>query len=206
MELRGNPEKFFSYVWMKAENFDLLVDRIEHLIRRSDTYFRFSISPAERLMVTLRFLATGESLHFQFRLGISTISGIVKHTCRALWDSLHNEFILHPTMEIWLEVAEKFQQVCQFPNCLGAVDGKHIVKPAGSGSEYFNYKKYFSIVLMAIAYAENKFVAVDIGAYGRSNDSQVFKLSAMGRHLYGNTFQFPHPKTTASNLWATNAF
>ncbi|XP_069593408.1 uncharacterized protein [Ranitomeya imitator] len=119
MELRGNPEKFFSYVRMKAENFDLLVDQTEHLIRRSDTNCRFSISPAERLMVTLRFLATGESLsslHFQFRLGISTISGIVKHTCRALWVSLHNEFIPHPTMENWLEVAGKFQQVFQFPS------------------------------------------------------------------------------------------
>ncbi|XP_073446675.1 protein MIS12 homolog isoform X1 [Dendrobates tinctorius] len=146
-----------------------------------------------------RFLATGESLsslHFQYRLGISTISGIVKYTCRALWDSLAEEFLPEPTTERWIEIADKFQQICQFPNCLGAVDGKHIriVKLAGSGSEYFNYKKYFSIVLMAIADAEYKFIAVDIGAYGRSNDSQVFKLSAMGRKLYGNTFQFPPPR------------
>ncbi|XP_069625422.1 uncharacterized protein [Ranitomeya imitator] len=196
MELRGDPEKIFSYVRMKAENFDILVERVQHLIRRSDTCCRFSITPAERLMVTLRFLATGESLsslHFQFRLGISTISGIVRHTCRALWDCLHEEYIPHPTMQTWLEVADRFLEVCQFPNCLGAVDGKQIriVKPAGSGSPYFNYKKYFSIVLMAIADADYKFVAVDIGAYGRSNDSQVFKLSSMGRHLYGQTFQFP---------------
>ncbi|XP_069621976.1 uncharacterized protein [Ranitomeya imitator] len=199
MELRGDPEKFFCYVRMKAENFDILVERVQHLIKRSDTYCRFSITPAERLMVTLRFLATGESLsslHFQFRLGISTISGIVRHTCRALWDCLHEEYIPHPTMQTWLEVADRFLEVCQFPNCLGAVDGKHIriVKPAGSGSQYFNYKKYFSIVLMAIADADYKFVAVDIGAYGRSNDSQVFKLSSMGRHLYGKTFQFPPPR------------
>ncbi|KAM4030894.1 uncharacterized protein ACNLHF_018476 [Anomaloglossus baeobatrachus] len=199
MELRGNPKKFFNYVRMKAENFDILVARVGDLIHRNNTYCRFSISPAERLMVTLRFLATGESLsslHFQFRLGIATISGIVKHTCRALWDCLHEEYIPHPTTESWLDIAENFQKICQFPNCLGAVDGKHIriVKPAASGSEYFKYKKYSSIVLMAIADAQYKFIAVDIGAYGLSNDSQVFKLSAMGRHLYGNSFQFPPPR------------
>ncbi|XP_077119658.1 uncharacterized protein LOC143775419 [Ranitomeya variabilis] len=77
IELRENPQKFFSYVRMKAENFEILLGHVEDSIRRRDTQMRFSISPAERLMVTIRFLATGESfssLHFQFRLGISTIS------------------------------------------------------------------------------------------------------------------------------------
>ncbi|XP_077129267.1 reticulophagy regulator 2 isoform X2 [Ranitomeya variabilis] len=57
MELRGNPEKFFNCVQMKSENFDILVARVEDLIRRNDTYCRFSISPAERLMVTLRLFS-----------------------------------------------------------------------------------------------------------------------------------------------------
>ncbi|XP_077134122.1 ubiquitin carboxyl-terminal hydrolase isozyme L5 isoform X3 [Ranitomeya variabilis] len=144
----------------------------------------------------LHFLATGESmtlLHYQFRLGISTISGIVKDTCQAIWTTLQPEYIPQPSMEIWLRSAEQFQQICNFPNCVGTVDGKHIwiAKPAGTGSEYYNYKKYFSIVLMAIADANCKFLAVDIGAYGRSNDSQVFKNSPMGRCLYGETYDFP---------------
>ncbi|XP_077112935.1 uncharacterized protein LOC143768133 [Ranitomeya variabilis] len=71
LELRENPQKFFNYVRMKAENFEILLGHVEDSIRRRDTQMRFSISPAERLMVTIRFLATGESfssLHFQFRL------------------------------------------------------------------------------------------------------------------------------------------
>ncbi|XP_073430082.1 NAD-dependent protein deacetylase sirtuin-3, mitochondrial isoform X1 [Dendrobates tinctorius] len=143
-----------------------------------------------------RFLATGESLsslHFQYRLGISTLSGIVADTCRALWDVLCPEFLPLPTAEKWLQISEKFWAVCNFPNCLGAVDGKHIriTKPARSGSEYYNYKKYFSTVLMAIADADCRFVAVDIGAFGRGNDSQTFKNSDMGWRLYGNHFNFP---------------
>ncbi|KAM4029736.1 uncharacterized protein ACNLHF_022392 [Anomaloglossus baeobatrachus] len=196
MQLRRHPERFASYAWMTPDSFDILVGYVEEQIRKSDTYCRFSISPAERLLVTLRFLATGESLsslHFQFQLGVSTISGIVRHTYRALWDCLQEEFIPQPTRDTWLQIADGFQQICQFPNCLGAVDWKYIriVKPVASGSEFYNYKKYFSILLIAITDAHYKFVAVDIGAYGHSNDSQVFKMSVMGRQLYGNTLDFP---------------
>ncbi|XP_073444648.1 uncharacterized protein [Dendrobates tinctorius] len=200
LELRDNPDKFFNYVWIRQDLFEILVERVGAQIQRRDTYLRFSISPAERLMVTLQFLATGESfafLHYQFRLGILTISGIVQQTCRALWDCLKKEYIPQPTQERWLEIADNFQQICQFLNCFGAVDGKHIriAKPIGSGSEFFNYKKFFSIVLMAIADSKCKFIAVDIGVYGRSNDSQVFKMSAMGRRLYGDCCEFIFPFT-----------
>ncbi|XP_077118930.1 uncharacterized protein LOC143775001 [Ranitomeya variabilis] len=196
LELRHNPHKFHNYVRMRIEHFDFLLAKLEDVIRRQDTRMRLAITPAERLMVTLRFLATGESmtsLHYQFRLGISTISGIVKDTCRAVWTTLQPEYIPQPSMEIWLQSAEEFQQICNFPNCVGAVDGKHIriAKPAGTGSEYYNYKKYFSIVLMAIADANCRFLAVDIGAYGRSNDSQVLKNSPMGRCLYGESYDLP---------------
>ncbi|KAM4037290.1 uncharacterized protein ACNLHF_015979 [Anomaloglossus baeobatrachus] len=92
-----------------------------------------------------------------------------------------------------MSTAAQFYEICDFPNCCGAVDGKHvrIVKPANTGSEHLNYKKIFSVVLMAIADANYKFLAVDIGAYGRSNDSQVFKTSTMGCNLYGDRFSFP---------------
>ncbi|XP_040264712.1 protein ANTAGONIST OF LIKE HETEROCHROMATIN PROTEIN 1-like [Bufo bufo] len=150
-------------------------------------------------MVTIRFLATEESLsslHYQYRMGISTISGVVKDTCRALWEVLHEDFIPHPTTERWLQIADKFMETSQFPNCVGAVDGKHIriVKPSGSGSEFFNYQKYFSIILMAIADADYRFVAVDIGAYGRRNDSMAFKNSSMGHLLYSKQFGLPPPR------------
>ena len=53
--------------------------------------------------------------------------------------------------EDWINTADKFYDRTNFPNVIGAVDGKHVraVKPDNSRSKYFNYKKYFSHVLMA---------------------------------------------------------
>ena len=47
-----------------------------------------------------------------------------------------------------------------------AVDGKHIRvrRPPATGSEYYNYKDFYSMVLMVVVDAEYNFVFVDIGA------------------------------------------
>lgn len=59
-----------------------------------------------------------------------------------------------------------------FPNC---IDVKHVNIRAlwNSGSLYFNYKMYFSSVLLAVVDAKYKFIIVDIGAYGRNSDSGI---------------------------------
>ena len=72
-----------------------------------------------------------------------------------------------------------FYQNWQVPFCCGAVDGKHCVIncPNKSGSTYFNYKGTFSIVLMAIADANYRFVLTNIGAPGRISDGGAFERS-----------------------------
>ena len=47
------------------------------------------------------------------------------------------------------------------------------IMPFNSGSLFYNYESYFSIVLLAVASADYRFVMVDVGAYGSSNDSGV---------------------------------
>ena len=83
-----------------------------------------------------------------------------------------------------------------FPNCIGALDGKHIkVKcPARSGSYYFNYKGSFSIVLLALVDADYKFIYVDVGCNGRIGDSGVFRNSALSRALENNSLNVPEPR------------
>lgn len=80
-----------------------------------------------------------------------------------------------------------------FPNCLGALDGKHVVieKPPHSGSLYFNYKKTFSIVLMALVDAEYRFRVIHVGDYGRSSDGGIYAASSLGIGLEQGTLHVP---------------
>lgn len=85
----------------------------------------------------------------------------------------------------WIQVANDYNFKWQLPNCLGAFDGKHIaIKiPPGSGSEYFNYKRYHSIILMAVADANYRFISIDVGARGSEGDANVFSRSELGRMI-----------------------
>ena len=66
---------------------------------------------------------------------------------------------------MWLDIATKFDNKWNFPHCLGAIDGKHIIiqAPPRSGSTFFNYKKSFSIVLLAVCNDNYEFTLADIG-------------------------------------------
>jgi len=56
------------------------------------------------------------------------------------------------------------------------MDGKHIVIrcPSKSGSEFYNYKKDYSVILLATVDAYYKFIYSDVGTNGRVNDALVF--------------------------------
>lgn len=79
-------------------------------------------------------------------MGISTISSIVNEVCDFIWKHLNTEFMGIPSGEKWEEISMEFEVRANFPNCIGAVDGKHvriIIKPIRSGSICFNYKHFF---------------------------------------------------------------
>ncbi|XP_040195561.1 protein ALP1-like [Rana temporaria] len=198
-ELRTHGDKFYNYTRMSVESFDELLGLVRGRIIRQRTNMRRCISEEERLLLTLRYLATGASftsLHHQFLMGISTVSTIVHDTCIAIWEELKSTVMPEPTISLWEEIAEEFWEKTNFPNCIGALDGKHIrlIKPPNSGSRYFNYKKYFSIVLLGLSDANMRFVAVDVGAYGSSGDSHIFRNSMMGQGLQYGDFNVPQPR------------
>ena len=95
---------------------------------------------------------------------------------------------LPDSKEKWLSVAKEFEEKWQFPNCVGAIDGKHVplINPFNSGSTYFNYKSFFSIVLFVLVNVDYKFLYVNVGCQDRINDGGVFKNSEL-YHLSVNS-------------------
>ncbi|VDL83028.1 unnamed protein product [Nippostrongylus brasiliensis] len=76
---------------------------------------------------------------------------------------------------------------------MGALDGKHIacVCPNRSGSRFFTYKNYYSLVLLALVDANYKCVLYDLGAPGRSSDAGIFMTSSMKTLLEESEDDFP---------------
>lgn len=128
---------------------------------------------------TYRYLATGEilrSMAFHYRVSHSWISRITTKCLNSIVDRLLLEAIPPPTTETFDKNIRDFFSLWNFPNCCGAIDGKHvrIRCPNKAGSLYYNYKDFNSIVLLAIVDARYKFIAIDVGSYGREGDAGMF--------------------------------
>ena len=89
-----------------------------------------------------------------------------------------------------------FYETWNFPNCLGAIDGKHIHlrAPDKTGTVFFNYKKTFSINLMAVAGPDYRFISVDIGQIRSASDAGVWERSEFGKAWKNRSINVPPPR------------
>lgn len=99
-----------------------------------------------------RYLATGDSsgeslrsLSFAFRISHCYLSNIVRNTLLLLKTKLVPRFLKSSNTIDFKQKAEEFAYKWNFPNCIAAIDGKHIRvrSPSNSGSLFHNYKDFF---------------------------------------------------------------
>ena len=170
---------FTNYMRMTPEFFEMIKTRLEPHLARQATNYRTPISVGEKLALTIRYLATGESytsLSCQFRVGRSTISKFLPEVCRAIQDEFTREYLRCPTTpDKWKELEREFRIRWNVPHALGALDGKHVAlkKPKNTGALYHNYKGFFSIVMLALVDGQYKFRWVDAGTAGSCSDAQL---------------------------------
>uniref|UniRef100_A0A915D3W0 DDE Tnp4 domain-containing protein n=1 Tax=Ditylenchus dipsaci TaxID=166011 RepID=A0A915D3W0_9BILA len=175
------------FLRLSRAEFDEVHSKIRCLLEHCPTHLR-PIQDMERLAIFLRFIAFGPTycaVAHLFAIGDSTVYDICKEVSQAIVTVMQAEFMPPPNRQTW------------------EVDGKHIaiVKPEHSGAAFFNYKviprsytpcpifhscmfeKFYSIVLLAIADAESRFIAVDVGASGRNSDSTLWISSTLRSFL-----------------------
>ncbi|KAG0434899.1 hypothetical protein HPB47_018798 [Ixodes persulcatus] len=78
---------FFMYFRMTRKRFEHLLSLVGPLLLKQATFWSTPIAPAERLSLTIRYLAHGASQAIcstSYRIGRSTTSGIIRETCLAL--------------------------------------------------------------------------------------------------------------------------
>ena len=191
-----DDEMFFNYMRMSKKSYTELRDLVNQDLKSEGNNFRKPISAEEKLVVTLRYLATGSSfsaMSAPFHMSKQVISNIVPKTCDIIWEKLQKQEMPFPTKQVWTQSAKRFHELWDFPRAVAAIDGKHIrlSNPANSGSQFYNYKSFPSIVLMALSDADSFFIAIDCGEYGRLCDAGVYDKSILSTLLSEGTFNIP---------------
>ena len=130
---------------------------------------REPLEPGLKLAATLRHLASGSTyadMKFSWRVPSNTLSIVVREVCNAIIDEYADEVMTPPNNpDEWKAIADHFMRRWHFPHCCGALDGKYIAikKPSRSCSLYYNYKGFFSIVMLALVDGDYKFIWADVG-------------------------------------------
>ncbi|CAH1974397.1 unnamed protein product [Acanthoscelides obtectus] len=187
---------------MDEDTYVELLEMVTSLIKRQDTVMRSAISAHERLTATLRYLTSGRNyLRLSTIISPHALSEIIPETCSSIYQVLQQKYMkFHTTETEWKSISEGFEEVCNFLNCVGAVDGKHvqIKPPPGSGAFYYNYKGYNSLVLMAICNANYEFIMCDFSTNGRISDGGVITCTHFYTNLKNKTLKLP-PATCPRN-------
>ncbi|CAG7666789.1 unnamed protein product [Allacma fusca] len=193
--IRDDPQYFFETFRMTPESFQELLAIVGPSLKKQNCV-REAISPSERLLMTLAYLVSGDqqkSIAKNYRVGKATVCFIVRETCKSIFDTLKPLFLIPPARGDFRRIAAEFENIWQFPNCIGAIDGKHfeIPAPPNSGSLYHNYKKYFSIILLAVCDANYNFILINNGACGSESDGGIFRRSEFGKRIFNGTLPLP---------------
>ncbi|XP_017302989.2 uncharacterized protein LOC108253473 [Diaphorina citri] len=85
--------QYKNFTRMTPTDFEYILSQIGGKISKVNTRMRAAVSAEDRLALTLRFLATGDSytsLQYTFRISKQTISTIVPEVCEAIIDVIKN--------------------------------------------------------------------------------------------------------------------
>ncbi|XP_066259612.1 uncharacterized protein [Euwallacea similis] len=103
---------------------------------------------------------------------------------------------------------DEFYKKWNIPKCIATADGKHIrIFCLGrSGLLYFNYKDFFSIVLLAFVDINYKFLTIDVSSYGKKDDIITVPFVIVGDGAFRLSKYVMKPYTRSAALIDVNKF
>jgi hypothetical protein len=169
----------------KGSTFSALVHQVGPYLHKNDTNYRAAVLVDKRVACTLYVLGSSNELRTisdLFGIGISTIGLIIHEFCSVLIDLFLYRLIKFPSTDAEIqETIDGYLNKFGCPLCLGSLDGTHIpIKPSvGTEPNYYNYKKFHSVIMLAAVNSNLMFIYVNAGVPGRCNDSSFYSRSTL---------------------------
>ena len=129
-------------------------------------------------------------------VGVSTVSMIVSEVCDAIIECMWKDCINKFMPKLSLEFIEKMldtEELWQFPYSWTPVDGCDIPIKCPPGGlepckEYHNFKKFYSLVLMAMVDAKYRFLWGSCGFPGNCHDSIILQSTCLWKRIKEGSF------------------
>lgn len=185
-----SDERFYRVFRMKREVFQKLCQSLRTYLQKRDTKFRKAITLGKRVAICIYVLKGGcdhGTVADLFGVGHSTVRYLVSEFCDAVIMQ-HKKLVHFPYKEEEKEaIATDFFEKCQYPDCFGALDGTHIpiLPPDKNKEDYFCYKGFHSISVLALVDANYLFRFFVSGAPGRCNDPSILERSSFFQMFEG---------------------
>ncbi|XP_075731418.1 uncharacterized protein LOC142774668 [Rhipicephalus microplus] len=176
--------------------FRFIVESLRSELERQCASMREAITPEKRVGIALYKLcssAEDRTVANLFGVGRSTVNTLYRQFCEAVVAVLEHECIKMVTAEEMARHIQEFEAVTGFRQGVGALDGCHfpISPPKGHVTDYYNYRGWYSIILLALVDHRYRFRYINIGAPGRCHDSHVFGYSQISNAIKGPLFKAP---------------
>ncbi|KAL1447466.1 hypothetical protein MTO96_044281 [Rhipicephalus appendiculatus] len=181
---------------VSAATFRYIVESCRSDLQRVDTTMREAISVEKRVAVSLyRLCSTAEdrTIAELFAIGRSTVNLLYKEFCKAVLKNLEEDWVKMISPADMEEHMREFFAVTGFPQGVGALDGCHfpVSPPKKHASDYYNYKGWYSMILLALVDHRYRFRYTNVGSPGRCHDSFVYGRSALCRAIETGAFKRP---------------
>lgn len=148
--------RFQKLYRVSIELFYFLCENLSSELTPKQCKFRETLCVGKKIVVSLHVLKSNcdsQSVASIYKIGKSTVTAVVHQFCNAVIKKFYQTIVKFPHSEVEKQqIAISFEKKWGFPNTFGALDGSHIEikKPGASAEDYFCYKKFYSVVLMAL--------------------------------------------------------